>query len=279
MIGDANNLSSSFAGTINGTGSLTKAGSGTFTLSRANGYSGSTTIEQGALQLSSSSNNNIAATPSIDVASGATLDVSGITAAGGFQLNGAIGQTLAGDGTVVGSVFAAAGSEIAPGGSIGTLTMDQLTLMGATLDFGFDATPANDLIAVTESGGLAINSGSAYLYQEGTGDPFDTPGTYQLIEYTGAIQGNGVSGLSIADPQSGVNYSFSVDSELSDIDLTITAVPEPSGVALIAACMISLAFAFGRALANDFRGLAFAARIRRAVVIPCQDHVALVLTN
>ncbi|PUE41071.1 autotransporter-associated beta strand repeat-containing protein, partial [Limnohabitans sp. 2KL-51] len=50
--GDAN--STTFAGVIDGTGGLTKQGSGTFTLSGANTYSGATTLNAGTLALGSS---------------------------------------------------------------------------------------------------------------------------------------------------------------------------------------------------------------------------------
>ena len=58
------------------------------------------------------SNNNIATSPTITVASGATLDVSGITTPGGFQLVSS--QTLAGEGTVIGATTLL--GELSPGG-------------------------------------------------------------------------------------------------------------------------------------------------------------------
>lgn len=47
----ANNLSTTFAGAIQGTGALTKLGSGTLTLSSANTYSGGTTVSMGVLKV------------------------------------------------------------------------------------------------------------------------------------------------------------------------------------------------------------------------------------
>jgi len=58
-IGNAtNNLNSTFAGTISGTGNLTKAGNGTLTLSGSNSYSGVTTITSGVLSVTSLTNGN-----------------------------------------------------------------------------------------------------------------------------------------------------------------------------------------------------------------------------
>jgi len=53
-----NNLSTTFAGVIQGTGSLTKIGRGTFILSGANTYTGDTTVNRGVLQVDGSITSN-----------------------------------------------------------------------------------------------------------------------------------------------------------------------------------------------------------------------------
>ena len=103
------------SGVISGTGALTKDNSGNLTLSGANTYSGNTSVSGGTLALSAA-DNNIANSAAIDVASGATLDVSGIT--NGFAL--ASGQTLSGAGTVLGDMTISLGGVISPGNSPGT---------------------------------------------------------------------------------------------------------------------------------------------------------------
>ncbi|MBT1158020.1 autotransporter-associated beta strand repeat-containing protein [Aminobacter anthyllidis] len=70
-----NNDWTDFSGIINGTGGLTKKGSGTFTLSGANTYSGATRIDAGTLKAGAA--NTIAAASAVSVGSGATFDLDG----------------------------------------------------------------------------------------------------------------------------------------------------------------------------------------------------------
>ena len=101
-----NAAAGTFAGVLgSGTGdsrnnfNLSKTGAGTLTLSGVNTYTGSTLVAGGTLALSAATN-NVAASPVINVASGATLDVSGVT--GGCVLG--TGQTLQGVGSVAGAL-------------------------------------------------------------------------------------------------------------------------------------------------------------------------------
>lgn len=109
---------------VSGAGGLSKAGAGTLTLNGNNTYAGQTLIEQGALALGVAG-----ALPNsgrIVLSNNAALDVS-TRADGALTLGNAKG--LIGNGIVRGSVIAAAGATIAPGFSIGTLTItNALTL-------------------------------------------------------------------------------------------------------------------------------------------------------
>ena len=124
-------------------GGLTKNGAGTLTLSAANTYTGSTTINAGTLALGSTG--AIANSRNIAVAGGAGFDVSAVP--GGFVLGAA--QTLSGSGVVNGAV--AVNGTIEPGtvGTIGTLTLSNapnlngVTLMKINRNNG---TPLNDQI-------------------------------------------------------------------------------------------------------------------------------------
>jgi autotransporter-associated beta strand protein len=116
-------------GTINsviaGGGAMTKSGVGTATLTVANTYTNTTTINAGTLALGSAG--AIATSPVITVNSGALFDVSAVS---GFTIGAA--QKLQGFGSVRGNMTVA--GTLAPGGSIGTLTFsNNLTLTGTNV--------------------------------------------------------------------------------------------------------------------------------------------------
>jgi autotransporter-associated beta strand protein len=85
-IGGNSNLNSAYAGTIAGTGSLAKAGSGDLTLSNANSYSGGTAINAGVITIS---NNTALGSGAATVTSGANLQLTNsIAVANALNLNG-----------------------------------------------------------------------------------------------------------------------------------------------------------------------------------------------
>lgn len=184
-----------------GTGSLTKVGAGSLTLSAGNLYSGGTTVNAGTLIVANASGS--------------------ATGSGAVTLGNS--SKLAGNGTVSGTVTASSGSTVSPGTTgVSTLTVGGLTLdSGSAGTFEFNNTPSNDQVAVTTPGGLTLNGGAITLVQEGTATPFTNLGTYDLISYSGSIGGTGVSSLSVANAQPGYTYSFSADG--SNVKLTIGA--------------------------------------------------------
>lgn len=225
---------------ITGSGKFIQAGAGTTTLTAANTYGGGTDIQHGLLKVNNASGSG--------TGSGTVTVESLATLGGGFgSSSGATGATLHGgvyDGSHVGIISGAitvmSGGAVAPGNSVGTLTAGGLTLgNGSILDYEFNNTPANDFTVVTNSNGLVLNGGPGggagfNLYAENTTTPFNSPGIYHLIHYAGSIQGtNAVASLLVLDPQPGFRYAFSNNLTLSDVDLTITSVPEPSSLALI----------------------------------------------
>jgi len=87
---------------ITGTGDLNFNGPGRLTLEANNSYNGATNVNAGTLALSHASTNNIVDSPTITVASGATLDVTGLNSGAGIVLPG--WQTLRGAGTIRGDI-------------------------------------------------------------------------------------------------------------------------------------------------------------------------------
>ena len=158
---------------ISGLGGLSVTNAGHTILTAANTYSGPTIIQSnsaaggapGILMLGASG--SISNSAVIDVQTGATFDVSAVTA--GFVLGAA--QTLKGDGTVVGNVTAK--GTLSPGASIGNLIFnDNLTLAaGARLSIEVDKSlsPANDVITVL--GTLCTNTGAGTVTVMNNGAP------------------------------------------------------------------------------------------------------------
>jgi autotransporter-associated beta strand protein len=134
-----------YGGAITGAGDVQKNGGGTLTLSGVHTYNGDTVINAGTLALTGGA--SIASTPSIVVASAATLDVSGVTSganfsAGRFAL--ASGQTLTGRGTVVGDLGVRNGATLAAGGSPGTTSVTGDVDFDPGSTFGIQLSGATD---------------------------------------------------------------------------------------------------------------------------------------
>ncbi len=151
-----------FSGVANGSGGITKAGTGTLTLSGTNLYTGDTTVTAGTLSLTGS----VAGTASV-----------------------ASGGTLGGTGAVTGVLTVADGT-VAPGvGGVGTLTVGGLVLgSNSTLSYDLGAPgvlAASDHIQV--NGNLTLDGTLNASDAGGFGQ-----GVYSLITYTGSLTDNGL---------------------------------------------------------------------------------------
>jgi autotransporter-associated beta strand protein len=218
----------------NGSGQLAiaKNGTGAWTLSGANTFGGTTTVINGALRLAGGSVNNIPNSPTINVASGATLDVTGLANSTLVLGSGNIAETLIGTGTVNGSVAVSGGLENGSGnapvasaissGTGNTLTINGgLTLQnGSIANFTLGAPngagkPLGAFVNVTGTAGLAVNgihtvnfSGTAQL------------GTYELFAFTSG--GPLASQFTMGTNGAGIlSYSFAVTPN-SEVDLIVT---------------------------------------------------------
>jgi fibronectin-binding autotransporter adhesin len=133
---------------INGVGTVLKLGAGKLTLNNlTNGYGGNTTISNGSLIIN------------------------------GTNLSAAIfvnGGTLGGTGTLNGPVVTDPGTTLAPGASVGTLTINSDLSIGGNLAIELNKSLAqsNDLVVVS---GVLTNTGSGTLTVANLG-PILTPG-------------------------------------------------------------------------------------------------------
>jgi autotransporter-associated beta strand protein len=147
-----------------------KVGTGRLTLSGASSHTGSTTVSAGVLALTNSA--TIGTTTNIVVAAGATLDVSGLFTP---TLSLSFGQTLSGNGLVLGNVDTSGGGTVSPGTSIGTLTIGGTAALSGTtvMEVNRGATPKSDKVVATSItlGGTLEVRNLGYNLQ--IGDTFD----------------------------------------------------------------------------------------------------------
>ena len=168
MVGN-NQASTTYAGALSGSGSLTKIGTGTLTLSGANTAAGGTVLNAGSLFVNGS-------------------------VAGPFVM--AAGTTLGGSGTIAGPVAMPDGTTLIPGASpnaVGTLTINNsLSLSNrCVIEFQLGGTTTegagiNDLIQV--NGDLNLSGVTTVRVSFAQTPALNQP--YALINYTGALNGD-----------------------------------------------------------------------------------------
>ena len=173
-------VSSVISNSVGGFG-VTKTGVGTLTLSGANTYTGDTTVSSGRLALSGSG--SIANSSSVELAGGATLDVSGLTNA--LTLSG--GQALKAGGTTSPATIATAagkGVTLAPNGPL------QFTAYnGATAP-----------LAVSGAGAVTLSAGNPVTVNVSNGGTRLGPGDYTLISKasgSGGVNGTAPASLTV----------------------------------------------------------------------------------
>jgi fibronectin-binding autotransporter adhesin len=161
--------------------SLTKTGTGTWTLNANDAYTGATYITNGVLKLGASG--ALPNTSPIDLASGGTLDLSLVS---GLTLGT---QTLQGKGAVLGNLGTTANSVINVGYAnlFGALNLsNNLTLGGGTINFDIGSALKDTL---NVAGSLTLNGTTTIAINMPQGPVL--PGTYRLINYTGTLHGSG----------------------------------------------------------------------------------------
>ena len=170
-----------YANAIGGTGTLTKTGGKSLTLSGSNGYTGTTTVSGGKLAVNGSTN-----------------------AASAFSVQ--TGGTLGGSGTIGGTVSVLSGGHFAPGNSISsTFATGALTLAGGSftdIELGTagtsHATPGtSDRTTVT--GSLALGGTLTVLDNAAAnGDGGIGAGSYKIFSQTGTPSGSFAAVVNVA---------------------------------------------------------------------------------
>ena len=210
-LGGNNNGSGSISGVIanyNGVGGtaggITKAGTGTWTLSGTNTYTGATTVSAGALVING---DNSAATGAVSVATNATLG---------------------GSGTIGGATGIADGGTLSPGNSPGTITFANNLSMsnGSTLIF-----EAGDLVNV--SGQLDLDN--AWKLTLNASPDWQLGGTTVLFDY-GTLAASPYLNPSLITDNTGLFGSLSLSNDVTTGTIILngySVVPEPSTYALL----------------------------------------------
>ena len=164
------------AGPIGGAGSIAKVGTGNLVLTGASTYTGATNVNAGTLSVDGSLGNT-----AVTVASGATLG---------------------GTGSIAGAVTIADGGILAPGNSVGTLSVGALNLNDASI-LNWDLGQAyavggvyNDLVQV---GGNLVLDG---LLNVTDSNAFGL-GVYQVGTYGGTLTDNGLTVNALPSPFTG----------------------------------------------------------------------------
>ncbi len=214
------------SGAITNSGGLTKVGAGKLLLTGVETYTGNTTVSSGRLAVSGS----LGGSANINVASGATFDVSG---ASSFTLGN---QSLLGTGTNYGAVSTASGSKIYAGtaGVYGTNTFNgNLTLAsGAQCYFALGTVynGSNGMIVVT--GNLTNNNNVIHVTAPSTQVNLDTNTPYVLFTVAGNISGKFASSpVWDVAPANAANFAVVTSGNTVTLQFTSTFAPAVSATA------------------------------------------------
>jgi autotransporter-associated beta strand protein len=212
--------------------SVSKDGSGTWTLSGSNIYTGPTNINAG------------------------TLLVQGVNSGGG-AVTVFFNATLGGNGSVAGPVTANAGGTVSPGASIGTLTLGSLTLNGSLLaQYDGSALP-NQIDMLVVSGNLDISSATSEVDFANIGSTLGGP-AYVFASYS-TLTGSGFTVVNGLPASYAIDYNY-----LGGNQIALVMVPEPSTLVL---GFVGIATMLGLSISKRRRQLevsdSYAARLER----------------
>lgn len=197
----------------NGNTRMVKEGEGTWMLTGFNSYRGATTISAGTLALSGSG--SISESPTLMVASGATLDVTGL--AGTFLLHS--NQTLGGSGDLNGNLMVAGTVDPGAGTTAATFTVngDVSFEPQSFLNVNVDGL-TNDLLYV--SGNTDLGEASLTVHGMLTND------IYVILATTGTLNGM-FHGLTNHATLPSTGYRINYETNVSPECVTLNRIPSP----------------------------------------------------
>jgi outer membrane autotransporter protein len=203
-----------YAGTMSGTGSLTLQGGGALNLTGTNTYTGGTAVLAGKLSVNGSVAGNVAVGP-----------------AGMLGGNGTIGGNVVNAGT------------LAPGNSIGVLTVNGSYVQAAGSTYQVEANAQGQADRINVGGAAAIQGGTVQVLA--AAGSYTNSTTYTIVRATG-----GVSGV-----YSGVtsNFAFltpSLSYDANDVFLTLSIAQNAFSLAAITPNQKAVGTALNQSFAN-----------------------------
>ncbi|WP_262589717.1 autotransporter-associated beta strand repeat-containing protein [Candidatus Pelagibacter communis] len=188
------------SGTLSGSGDLNKSGSGDLTLTGTNTFTGDTTLTAGTLYVGTASDGSNTIIPR-------DISVEGGTLSGG----GVIGRNV---------TFSSTAGTLAPGNSIGTLTITgNLTLSADdTTNIEFNSTTADKIVI----NGNTVLAGTISLYPE---DTTYSDVTHTIVDASGGGTFNGTFSTETMNNESNLNdatWDIVYDTSAKTVSLQIT---------------------------------------------------------